>query len=175
MRSLLALPLALAIAGCVESATHDKTVADLNAAQHAGQLKDEQIRALQWQVAVIAQQYREAQARSDALQRELSEKMQQLSATNAQLAEQLKKEQDERARLVATLEQGSAGGRDGKLRPEDVQRRLAAMDARNALILEQLGRIERSLAAPRSEPPRAAPRASASSDVVDPWGFGSRK
>lgn len=176
MRLPLALLLALSLAGCVESGAHDRTVADLAAAQRAGQLKDEQIRALSWQVSVITQEYRAAQARSDALHKELGEKMQQLAAANAQLAEQLKKEEEERARLVATLEQGAAGGRDGKARPEDVQRRLAAMDARNALILEQLGKIERALGTARSEAPRATPRPSASTgDVVDPWGFGSRK
>ena len=51
---------------------------------------------------------------------------------------------------------------------------IAASDARNAQILEELARIERLLGqreAARGEPPARA----ITQDIVDPWGFGSRK
>ncbi len=54
-----------------------------------------------------------------------------------------------------------------------LRRIIAATDARNAQILEELARIERLLGN-REAGSRQAPRAT-TNDVIDPWGFGSRK
>jgi len=188
-------PTALALAGlvlgqlgCVESGAYDKAAAQLEGARIAVAQKDVQLRAFQWQLDTLAQQLREGQQRSDALQREREAQLQQLATVNGTLTERVKRLELERADLLqaeslrATEPTGS--GRGG-LRPDEVRRLLAVNAARDAQIVEELARIERALAAVTGTP--SAPRRSAGSssdvasrpgaavDVVDPWGFGSRK
>src|SRR5262249_12564884 len=58
----LAMVIALGASGCVEAATYEKATSEIAELRRASQLKDEQLRALQWQVAVVAQQLRETVA-----------------------------------------------------------------------------------------------------------------
>ncbi len=52
---------------------------------------------------------------------------------------------------------------------------IAAADARNAQIVEELARIERLLAGQRLRGGEDTGPKPTAGDVVDPWGFGSRK
>jgi len=176
MASAMAIAVALSAAGCVDTATYDKTVSEVAELRRASQLKDEQLRAMQWQVMGVAQQLREQAARSEAMQREMQAEVVRLSAANATLAEQMKRVEDERARLAAAEEGVAVASRSGgTVRAEDVRRLLAAMEARHAAVLQELARIQRTLAGARGEPPvnKAAARPS-ELDLIDPWG-GSRK
>jgi chromosome segregation ATPase len=184
-RRALALALtaaaALGSSACVEAGTYEKATSEIAELRRQSQQKDEQLRALQWQIAVVAQQLRDAQARSAAVERDLNAQVAQLSAANAALGEQMKRAEDERARLAAAADESlaaaSKGG--GSLRAEDVRRLLAAIEARNARVLEELARIERALANAHNEaaaaPGNKAAARPTTGDVVDPWGFGSRK
>jgi hypothetical protein len=176
---LLGFPLALATAGCVESGTYEKAQAELVDAHRAAAQKDQQIRVLQWQLAVLDQQFRAAEAHNESVQQGLSAEMQRVAAANSELNERLSKAERERAAL-----QAAAGaekdlksvhfGRDGELRSEEVRRLLVTLDARNAQVLEEMARIERLLGK-RDAVPREPPARASSADVIDPWGFGSRK
>lgn len=179
---LLIAVLPLGSAACVETATYERTASQLEEVKRTSGRKDEEIRAYQWQTAALSQQLREAQARSEALQRELYTQVQQLSASNAALAERLKKVESEKTALALAADPlpSAHDGKPVSLRPEDLRRMLAASEAKNAVIVEQLGRIERLLGAQAGgrAHPAAEPRLPASqqgNDVVDPWGFSSRK
>jgi hypothetical protein len=183
----LALCALLALCGtaCVESGAYEKSLSQLEDARHASAQKDDQLRAYQWQLGALAQQLRDAQQRSDTLQRELFAQVQQLTATNGSLAERLKKAENDRAGLLAAAAAAAEPpvGRDGKpgrepLRPEELRRMLTAAEARNAQIVDELSRIERLLgSSPRAHGGEvtAGKPGMGVGDVVDPWGFGSRK
>ena len=178
---LLIVLLPLGPLGCVETGIYEKTASQLEEVRRASARKDEEIRAYQWQAAALGQQLRDAQARGEALQRELSTQVQQLTASNASLTERLKKVESERTALALAASEPPPATRDGRplaasLRPEDLRRMIAATDARNAQIVEELARIERLLgSAPRAAPVESRSQAAQGGDVVDPWGFGSRK
>jgi septal ring factor EnvC (AmiA/AmiB activator) len=159
---------------CADSATSDKTAHDLEDARRAVDRKDVEIRAYQWQLATLSQQLRDGQARSDALQRELFARVQQLTAESASLSERLKTAESQRAQLAAAPDAGPRSGRDDGRTVDALRRVLAASDARNAQIVEELAHIARLLGgkAPPSDTPS---KPAAAADVVDPWGFGSRK
>jgi septal ring factor EnvC (AmiA/AmiB activator) len=173
--------LALGAPACVDSSAYEKSMSQLEDVRHAAAQKDDQLRAYQWQLGALAQQLREGQQRSDALQRELFAQVQQLTATNASLAERLKKAESDRAGLLsaAAAAADAPPARDGKgPRPEELRRMLAAADARNAQIVDELARIERLLGnsgGPRIHGGETAGSKPGVGDVVDPWGFGSRK
>lgn len=178
---LLSIP--FATTACVEANVHEQTQHKLAEVERTLSSREAESRAYQWQVGTLAQQLRESQQRTDALQRELHAQIKELAATNAALAERLKKLEGERAALIlATSNEAAAQARDGKaaVRPEDLRRMLAAADARNAAILDTLLRMERLMGAPAASPKtpgEAAPpgRLGPPADVIDPWGFGSRK
>jgi septal ring factor EnvC (AmiA/AmiB activator) len=157
--------------GCVETAVYEKTAAQLDASMKAAAQKDQQIRGLEWQVAVLAQQVREAELRAGAAQRETAAQLRELAAQNAALMERIKKEEEDRRRLVSEV-----AADDGKKRPEDLRRLLAAVDAQNARLLERLGKLEQKIDARGVEAPRKAPGSGRTidADIVDPWGFGAR-
>ena len=173
------------VTGCVETSVYDKAAAQLELAGRANQQKDQQLRALEWQVVSLGQQFRESAQRSEATQREIWGQLQQAAAANAALQERLKKSESERASLASNVVEEAAGGAGGKqgaqLRPDELRRLLAGVDARNAQLLERINHLEQHLdqlilsrateggtrAHPRPEPGVI--------DVVDPWGFGSRK
>jgi hypothetical protein len=172
---LIVLP--LGTAACVETGTYDATVSQLAEAKRTSARKDEELRAYQWQVATLAQRLREAQAQTEARERELYAQVQQLAASNAALGERLKKVESERAALVLAAAAEPPASRDGKpsrepVHPEELRRMIALADARNALIVEALARLERVVAAPRPTPVDLRPQASGS-DVIDP--FNTRK
>jgi hypothetical protein len=167
---------ALASTGCVEAAAYEKTAAELEQARRVAAYKDQQIQALQWQLAVLGQQLREAQQRSDAQQRELASRLQQLGEMNADLAGKLKDAELRRQ----PFEVADESPPKGPAKPEELRRMIAAVDARNAQLAESIARIERLLLGRRPIPASAPaptddrPRA-VTGDLVDPWGFGSRK
>jgi hypothetical protein len=178
---VLLVPLCCALASfataCVETATYEKAESQLDEARRAGAQKDQQVRVLQWQMATLDQQLRVAEQRSEAAQQKLYAQVQQLVAQNGELAERLSKEERERTALLAAGAASLPTGKDAKsaaARPEDLRRLIAAFDARNAQILEELARIERVLGN-RSHGDAPRDRPSSMGDVVDPWGFGSRK
>jgi septal ring factor EnvC (AmiA/AmiB activator) len=181
--------LLLGLTACVETSVYEKTAAQLEQASRASQQKDQQLRALEWQVVTLGQQFRESAARSEAMQREIWAQLQQASAANATLTEQLKKAESDRTSLAVNVAAEAAGGAKGKppaaqLRPEDLRRLLAALDARNNQLLERINHLEQLIQAhpaggatlPFPRPEGGAPRHEPGPiDVVDPWGFGSRK
>jgi hypothetical protein len=180
----LALVLPLAAAGCVESSVQEKTAAQLDGAIRAGQLKDQQLRALEWQLVTLAQQLRDTQLRSEAAQRDLYGQIRELTAANAALAERLKREDAPRPPLPFPAEEAPSlslsGSGSGLKRADDLRRLVAALDARHAEILERIAHLEKQIeqraveerAAARAQP---APARRVDTDVIDPWGFGSRK
>lgn len=179
---VLVASLALGSAACVEAGTYERTASQLEEARRAAVQREMEIRALRWQISALGQEISEAQQRDDASQRELHAQVQQLTATNATLAERLKKsESDHAALLLAASAESAATGRHDP-RADDLRRRMALAEARSAAILDELGRIERILTQPHLRPtiqPAAAetalPRAtSAAGDTIDPWG-GSRR
>jgi hypothetical protein len=178
---LLAVAL-LGATGCVETSVHEKAVAQLAEAGHASQQKDQQLRALEWQLVSLGQQFRESAARSEGIQREIWTQLQQASAANATLQERLKKAESDRASLAANVaEEGSAVAKGkpqgAQLRPEELRRLLAALDVRNGQLLERINHLEQLIQArPASGATLPFPRPEPGViDVVDPWGFGSRK
>lgn len=177
----LSFALALGATACVETATYEKAESQLDAARRAAAQKDDQIRALQWQLAVLGQQFREGQQRNEAFQRDLYAQVQQLAAANGGLSDRLKKAESERAALLLAGPGDAApatGRGDAKAGPraDDLRRMVTAFELRNAQILDELARIERLLANRAGGHAGDAPKNPTSmGDVVDPWGFGSRK
>ncbi len=177
-RGLLMLLVPVCVAACADGGPlTDRASSQLEEARRSLERKDLEVRAYQWQLGMLTQQLREGQQRSDALQRELFAQVQQLTASNAALTERLKKAESERAALAAAP--GDAGGRGSRDDPrgnlESLRRVLAANDAHNAQIAEELGRIARILGSKARPADAGAPQAPAGADVIDPWGFGSRK
>jgi len=178
----LVASLALGATACVEAGTYEKAEGQLAEARRAAVQRDTEIRAFQWQLAALGQQLHEAEERHEAAQHELHAQVQQLTTTNATLAERLKKSESEHAALLLTVSAESqptaATGRDPHA--DDLRRRMALEEARGAAILEELGRIEQLLA--KSPPATSHPSGEGTSrrgtvgtsDVTDPWG-GSRR
>ena len=164
------------VVGCAEGGPSDSAGGPLQDARRALERKDVEIRAFQWQLALLMQQLRDGQQRSDTIQRELFAQLQQATAANAALSERLKKAESERAALaVVPGEPGGRGARDDGRSVEALRRVLAASDARNAQIVEELAHIARILAS-RGQPAEPVPsKGLPPGDTVDPWGFGSRK
>jgi chaperonin cofactor prefoldin len=161
-------------AGCVEAAVHEKTARELDSAMRASAYKDQQIRGLAWQVSALQAELGRARAESLARQQELAQRLDRTTAERAACAEELARVEAARRELQASLPGADAKG--GRGRPDDVRRLRATLEAQNAKLLERLDRLERKLAASPASPGRPAPKAShAVGDVVDPWGFGSRK
>lgn len=179
--SVLSL-LLVASTGCVETSVYDRTAAQLEQLGRASQQKDQQLRALEWQVVSFGQQFRESAARSDAIQRDLWAQLQQATAANAALQERLKRAESERASLASNVvgEAAVAKGNPAvQLRPDELRRLLAAVDARNTQLLERINHLEQLIQSRTAEAvarPHARPETTGvGTDVVDPWGFGSRK
>ena len=168
MFAMLAAALVVSQAGCVEAAVHEKTARELDAATRASAYKDQQIRSLAWQVAALQAELQRARAESDTARRDLAPKLDQMSAEHAACAAELARNEAARRELAASLAAEAAPGRRG--RPDEMRRLKTAMDAQNARLMERLDRLEQKLDPARRQKPR-----SADADIVDPWGFGSRK
>jgi hypothetical protein len=170
--ALATLP--LAAGACVESSVYDRTAAQLDASSRAGRAKDQQIRDLELQVVGLAQQVREAHMAREDVTRDLYAK---LTAANASLAERSKSNESD---LPAPTSAGAGPGAVDRARAYDMKKLAADLDARHALLLERLARIEQQLdvikveqrAAPSNKP---KPGRTIDAEVLDPWGFGSRK
>lgn len=167
--------------GCVETSVYEKTAAQLDLTTRAAQQKDQQIRMLEWQVAVLGQQLREAQLREAVAQRELGAQVRDLSVSNAALNEKVKRQEEESARppLPFPGDDPRAPPADRR-RVDDLRKLVAALDAQNARLMERLARLEAKLDARAAEDrnrPRGAarPERNVDADIVDPWGFGARK
>jgi hypothetical protein len=173
-RKLGALLLALGVSACVESGPEVQRLED---ARRALDRKDVEIRAYQWQLAVLGQSLREAQQRGDVRERELVAQVQQLVAERATLAERLKKAETDLAAMSAALPSDATGKGDTRANAEALRRIIIAADARNAQIVEELARIARQLGArsPGGAGEAVTKGPPPGQDVVDPWGFGSRK
>lgn len=173
--SSLTLSLLAFMTGCVETAVYERTASQLDHATRAGREKDQQVRALEWQVATLAQQVVQAEMRGAAAQRELHERLQKIAETNAACADRLGRQEAEAAQQAASVSamQGARG------RPEDLRRLLAAVEAQNARLIERLGRLEQKLDAQSGDVKalrqRGRPERTVDSEIIDPWGFGARK
>ena len=165
--------------GCVETSVYERTANQLDLARRAAQAKDQQIRALEWQVVALAQQLREEQLRGEASQRELSGRVQQLGAANAALTERVKKQEEEARASLALPGDDRRASPGERRRREDLRRVVMTLDAQNTRLLERLSRLEQKIdaqAADARKHPRAArPERTVDGDIVDPWGFGARK
>lgn len=166
---------------CVETAVYERTAAQLDQATRSGQQKDQEIRALQWQVMNLAQQLRESQLRGEAAQRELAAQVQQLAAANSALGEKVKKQEEDAGRPPLPFpgdEKGAAPA--DRRRTEELRRLVTALDAQNARLMERLARLEQKIDAQAQDAkgrPKAAGRQerTVDGDIIDPWGFGARK
>lgn len=165
-----------ALVGCVESSVYERAAAQVDAGARAAQQKDQQIRMLEWQAAVLGQQLREAQLREAAALRDLGAQVRELAAANAALQERVRREEEERARLGAATEDPKG---PGDRRAAELRRMTAALDAQNARILDRLRRLEAKIDArageARGRGGDAARPAPGDGGVIDPWGFGARK
>jgi len=167
-------------AGCVEASVHEKTASQLDAARLAAQQKDQQIRALEWQLVTLAQQVREAHLRGDAAQKDLAAQVQQLTAANAALGERLKMKDEESARPPLPSPGDDKDTPPDRRRTDDLRRLVAALDAQNARLVERLNRLEQKIDAragidDRSRGRQARPERTVDTEIIDPWGFGARK
>jgi hypothetical protein len=174
---LLAAIAASFTAGCVETATYEKAARELDQTRQASLQKDQRIRALEWHLAAVTQQAQLLHQREADARREADTRARELAAATA-LAEKAKAEETARRASVFELpEEGPPGKKDAAsracapLRPEDLRRLVAALDARNAPTAEAIARIEKLLREQGARPPPSKPGI----DVVDPWGFGARK
>lgn len=179
---------ALGSIGCVESGSYEKAAAELNQARQASWQKDQRIRALEWYYASMNQQVQANRARDEAAQRDLAAKIAELEAANAALAERLKKKDEEQQRgggyPFALADDGAKDGAAARkaaaapLKPDEMRRLLASIEARNAKLAESLARVERLLQEQADRENKGAPRPARrtiNGDLVDPWGFGERK
>jgi hypothetical protein len=170
-----ALVVSLVMVACVESGPEVRQIED---ARRALDRRDVEARAYQWQLAVLGQAMREAQQRADARERDLFAQVRELAAEKAALTERLKKAESELTSISAAPPAdglGKGGRDDARASAEALRRVIASSDARNAQIVEELARIARVLASNQKQPDATPPKAPPAADVVDPWGFGSRK
>jgi len=172
----LAAALLAGATGCVETSVYDKTAGQLDLASRSVQQKDQQIRALEWQVVMLSQQLREAQLRGEASQRDLGGQVAQLGAQNAACAERVKAAEAARERLssfMAADEGAPTSG--GRPRPDELRRLAAALDAQSAKLMERIGRLEQKIdahaAEARSQPHKPPPDPNADGRAINPWGI----
>lgn len=182
-RSLVAVLLAAGATGCVETALYEKSALDLDRARRDNGMKEQQIRALQWQIASAGQQYQELSQKDAAALADLDRRVQEAAEANRVLAERLKTREREAEKLTLALaraedEASAKRGPQGptlRLRPEELKRIEAAVSARDAEVSKLVARVEQLLdraaaaASTGQRPPRGI-----ESDVVDPWTDGRK-
>lgn len=182
--SLVAVLLSAGLTGCVETALYERAALNLDGARRDNGLKDQQIRALQWQLASAGQHHQVLTQKDAVALAELDRRMQEASAANRALAERLKAREKEIEKLTLALahaeeEAAAKRGPQGptvRLRPEELKRLEAAVSARDAEVSELIARVEKLLAeraaaaaSPGERPPRGI-----ETDVVDPWNGGRK-
>jgi hypothetical protein len=183
-KALATVLLASGMIGCVETGLYEKAALDLDGARRENLQKDQQIRALQWQLAAAGQQVQLVAQQDAATLAEMECRAQEAGVENRALAERVKARDQEAARLtlaVAHAEEDAAAkhgppGPTVRLRPEDLKRIEAAAGAHGAELTRLLARVEKILgdrgaraAHPGERPPRVL-----DGDLVDPWD-GDRK
>jgi hypothetical protein len=183
-RALVAALLASGVTGCVETGLYEKAALDLDGARRENIQKDQQIRALQWQVASAGQQVQVISQQDAVILNDLERRLQEAGAASRALAEQLKAKAQEAEKLtlaVARAEDDASAkhgpqGPTVRLRPEDLKRIEAAASSRDAEVSKLLARVEKLLGArpaaatrPGERPPRVL-----EGDLIDPWD-GERK
>lgn len=182
--ALVAGLLAAGATGCVESSVYEKAAYDLDASRRENSQKEQQIRALQWQLASAGQQMQAISQQDAVVLADLDRRMQEATAANRALAERLKEREQEAEKLsraVARAEEEASSkhgpaGPTIRLRPEELRRIEAAASSRDPEVSKLLGRLEKILsdraagvAVPGERPPRVV-----DSDLIDPWN-GDRK
>lgn len=182
--SLVVGLLAAGATGCVGSAAYEKAAFDLDTSRRENVLKEQQIRALQWQLASAGQQMQAISQQDAVVLADLDRRVQEATTANRALAERLKEREQEAAKLtlaVARAEEEAASrhsptGPTLRLRPEELRRIEVAASARDPEMSKLLGRLEKILsersarvAVPGERPPRVV-----DGDLIDPWS-GDRK
>ncbi len=184
-RALVAMMLAAGVTGCVETGLYEKAALDLDGARRESLQKDQQIRALQWQLAAAGQQVQSLAQQSAAAMAEMELRAQEGAAANRVLTARVTAKEEEAAKLglaVAHAEADSASAAHGpagpavRLRPEDLRRIEAAVSGRDAELTKLFARFEKILAdrGSRAARPGERPQRVLDGDLVDPWD-GERK
>jgi hypothetical protein len=182
-RSLVAVLLAAGVTGCVETALYEKAALELDGARRENGMKEQHIRALQWQLASAGQQLQELSQKDATALADLDRRVQEASEANRALAARLKAREQEAEKLTLAVaraedEASAKRGPQGptlRLRPEELKRIEAAVSSRDAEVSKLVARVEQLLdraAAAASSGPR--PPRGVESDVIDPW-TGGRK
>jgi chromosome segregation ATPase len=176
--------LAAGATGCVETALYEKTALDLDVSRRENGQKEQQIRALQWQLASAGQQMQAISQQDATVLADLDRRMQEATAANRALADRLKEreEEAEKLRLAVARAEDEAASKHGpvgptiRLRPDELRRIEAAASSRDPEMSKLLGRLEKILAdrAARAAVPGERPQRVVDSDLVDPWN-GDRK
>ena len=183
-KALAAVLLASGVSGCVETGLYEKAALDLDGARRESLQKDQQIRALQWQLAAAGQQVQLVAQQDAATLAEMERRVQAATSATQALAARMTAKEQETAKLtqaVARAEDDASAkhgppGPTVRLRPEDLKRIEAAAGAHDAELIKLLARVEKLLgdrgaraAHPGERPPRVL-----DGDLVDPWN-GDRK
>jgi uncharacterized protein YhaN len=167
------------VTGCVETALYEKATLDLDGARRESAQKDQQIHALQWQLASAGQQAQALSQQNAAVVGDLQRRVQEAAAATRTLAErvQAKEQETEQLRLAVARAEEEASAKHGppgpavRLRPEDLKRIEAAASARDAEVSKLLARLEKILgerAVQAASPGDQIPRRG-DADFVDPW------
>lgn len=178
--ALVTALLAAGATGCVEAAVYEKTALDLDGARRDNALKEQQIRALQWQLASAGQQVQAISQQNAAVLADFDRRLQETAAANRALAERVKAKEQEAEKLsldVARAEEEASSkhgppGATARLRPEDLRRIEAAASSHDAEVIKLFARLEKILS-DRAHTPAPGQRM-VDSDLVDPW-QGDRK
>ena len=184
-RALVAVVLAVGPTGCVETGLYEKAALDLDGARRENLQKDQQIRALQWQLAAAGQQVQSLAQQGATTIAEMERRAQEDAAANRVLAARVAAKEQEAAKLtlaVARAEEDAASATHGpagptaRLRPEDLKRIEAAASGRDAELTKLLARVEKLLADRNGHAahPGERPQRVLDGDLVDPWD-GERK
>ena len=183
-RALLTALLAAGATGCVETGLYEKAALDLDGARRENAQKDQQIRALQWQLAAAGQQMQSMSAQDAAVLADVERRATEALTANQALAALvlLKEQEAEKLSLAVARAEEEAAAKHGppgptaRLRPEDVKRIEAAASSRDAEVAKLLVRVEKLLEDRAAHAPRTGerPQRVLDGDLVDPWD-GSRK
>ncbi len=183
-QALVASLLAAGATGCVESGLYEKTARDLDVSRRENGVKEQQIRALQWQLASAGQQMQAISQQDAMVLADLDRRVQEATAANRALAERLKTREEEAEKLtlaVARAEEEASAKRGPpgptvRLRPEDLKRIEAAAASRDPEVSKMLARMEKILSdrAARAAAPGERAQRFVDSDLIDPWN-GDRK
>lgn len=183
-RALAFALLAVGATGCVETGLYERAALDLDGARRDNAQKDQQIRALQWQLGSAGQQIQAITQQDAATIGDLERRVQGASVANQALAERLKIREQEAQKLAAAVARAeddasakhAPPGSTVRLRPEDLKRIEAAVGSRDAEVSKLLARVEKLLGdrAARAARPGERPPRVLDGDLVDPWD-GDRK